>query len=170
MVSFQIMKKQMSLILISNTTQEIVGMMLIHINSKASNLRADISKLTDEGLKKINRIIRDIDALCDIYDHYNCTELIRFLAFGVHRNYRSRGIGTKVMKAAVLFVQNLGLGDVIIKGEGSSRDCQRCHEKLGFDLLAEIKYKDHKENGEVVFKTTGDQDSLRLYGKAVSSK
>ena len=56
-----------------------------------------------------------------------------------------------------------------MKGEGTSNFSKRIYEMLGFDVLVEFMYEDHKENGKIVFKNTGDNKSIKLYGKVIYS-
>ena len=157
----------MCLALVSDSTGEIVGVRANHIISKAVKL--DKTHIKTEGIRKFINFIQYLDSLCSVFDHYNVEEVFHFLALGVHKDYRQRGIGTKMMKAAVTLVENLGLGNVIIKGDGTSNYSKRIFEKLGFDMLLEVKYEDYKENGDVVFKNMGEHKSFKVYGKKVFS-
>ena len=156
----------MTLALISDTTGEIICARINHIGNKKEKFEK--KDMGSEGLKKIVGLIDSLNELCNVFERYNIEECFHFFALGVHKEYRKRGIGTKMMKAAVALVKNMQLGPVVIKGEGSSNYSQRIYEKLGFDTLAEIFYADHKENGEVVFKTDPDQKSDKAYAKIVS--
>lgn len=68
------------------------------------------------------------------------------------------------MRAAVFFIRNLELGDVVIKGEGTSNFSKRVFEKVGFEVLAEVVYADYKVDGKIVIHSTGEHKTGRLYG------
>ena len=67
------------------------------------------------------------------------------------------------MKREIDFVKDLEMGNVI-RGEGSSNFSQRIYEKLGFETLLEIQYEDYKQDGEFVFKNTGEHKPEKVYG------
>ena len=46
-------------------------------------------------------------------------------------------------------VKNFELGPIALKVEGSSIFSKKIYEKRGFDILAEVMYENHIENGEV---------------------
>ena len=72
----------------------------------------------------------ELDRSCNIFEHYGVDDVIHFYGFGVHGDFRRSGIGEKLMKAALSFVRNLDLGNVVIKGEGTSDYSKRVFEKL----------------------------------------
>ena len=86
----------------------------------------------------------------------------------VHRDYRQRRIGEKLMRAAISFVRNLGLGHVIIKGGGSSNFSHRLYEKVGFEILSELVYDEYKFEGINVLSNTGEHKTHKLYGMSIN--
>ena len=160
------MKQNVSLILVSDTTGQIVAVRVSNIGRKGHNL-VDPENVKPEGLRKIFGLLGVLYSLCDVYEHYNVDEYFGFVALGVHKDYRRKGIGLKIQKAAVNMVKNFELGPIVLKGEGTSNFSKKIYEKLEFDILAEVIYEDYKENGEVVFRNMGDDKSIKLYGKVV---
>ena len=116
---------------------------------------------------EIAGIIRALYILYDVYEHYKVDEHFGFVAFGVQKDNRRRGIGLKIHNAAVNIAKNLELGLNVLEGKGSSNFSQKIYRKLEFDIPAKVMftYENHKKNGEVVFKNMGDDRSVRLYGK-----
>ena len=161
---FQI-KQNVSLILISDTTGQIVAARVSNIGRKDKTFDPDT--IPNEGLRKIFGLLGVLYSLCDAYEHYKVDEYFGFVALGVHKNYRRKGIGLKLQTAAVNLVKNFEMGPIVLKGEGTSNFSKKIYEKLRFDILAEIMYDNHKENGDVVFKNMGDNKSIKLYGKVV---
>ena len=156
----------MSLALVSDTTGEIISGRIITINSKPE-AHLGKSDFRSEGIRKIVELIQRLDSLFDVFDHYGVDDLVHFYAFGVHREYRDRGIGTQVMKDAVAFAKSMGLDGVVIKGEGGSLYSQKIYENLGFETLGELFYEQVKEGGKVVFETGPVHKSERQYGKRI---
>ena len=111
----------------------------------------------------------ELDRRCNIFDYYRVNDVIHFFGIGIRRDYRRRGFGESLMGAAICFVRNLGLGDVIIKGEGTSNFSQRVFEKIGFDILSEVVYADYKVDGKVVTTGRGDHKCEKLYGMWIGS-
>ena len=159
------LKEKLSICLVSSTTGEIIGGRVCSIENKHNTI--DTTKFKSEALRKAVDMTYYFDSLCNIFDHYKVDEVIHFAKLAVHRNFRGKGIGTKLMKAAIAFVKNLQLGPLVIKGEGSSNFSQRIYERLGFDILAELKYGDYKVNGDVVVTNAGENKSEKLYGKVI---
>ena len=151
--------------LLSDKTDEVIAARVITLHDR--NVHFSSEDFESDAMKKIVAIYNHITAKCNIYDHYNVDELFHFFGFGVHRDYRRKGIATKVMKAAVALVKNMNIGSVVIQGEGTANGSKRIYEKLGFEILAEVVYDDYKVNGEIVFKNMGDEKFERLYGKIV---
>jgi ribosomal protein S18 acetylase RimI-like enzyme len=69
----------------------------------------------------------------DVYKRFGVDTAVELLSLGTHRLYRQRGIANKMMEAALLFCEGLGLR--YLKGECSSIYSQKIYEKLGFETL-----------------------------------
>ena len=160
------LRQNLSIALVSCKTGEIIGGRMIKVDNRDDQL--DISKFKSEPNRKCADVYAELDRRCNVFDQYDVDELIHFYGLVVHRDYRQRGIGEKLMKAAVLFVQNLGLGPVIIKGVGSSNFSQRLYEKVGFEMLAEVVYAEYKVDGKVVVSETGEHKTVRMYGLSIN--
>ena len=159
------MRQNLSLVILDDTTGEIVAGGVLIISNR--NDKSDERRVKTEGLKKMIGLYNHIMSICNVYDHYNVDEVVHFLRLCVHRDYRQRGIGAKGMKAALAIFENLGIGPVVVTGEGSSEYSKKIYENIGFETLVEVKYEEYKEDGEVVFKTGPDQKSDILYAKVV---
>lgn len=159
-----LVQKNMTLALVSDTTGEIVAVRVAHVAKAKPNEKVVFKS---NNLNKIFDLFGRLEDLCNPFHHFNVEEAVGFITLGVHRDYRQKGIGTIIMRAAVELVKNLGLGPVVIKGEGTSSYSQRIYEKLNFSVLSEVVYEEYKENGEIVFKNMGIHKSARLYGKVV---
>ena len=180
-------KENMSLILVSDTTDEIVAVRVnkisknnehtnethhedkeqkngVHNEDKAHNDDEPVS----EGRKKLEQLGEAINSLINVYEHYNVEEVIEFMALAVHKDFRQKGIGLKIMNATIALIKNLELGGVIVKGEGSGNYVNKIFEKAGFDFLGEVVYKDFKVNGETVFKEMmGEHRAAMAFAKFV---
>ena len=160
----------MSIILVSDTTDEIVAVRVNKISKKEeqTNELHNEDKPVSEGHKKLDQLGEAINSLINVYEHYNVDEVVEFMALAVHKDYRRRGIGLKIMNATLALIKSLDLGGVIVKGEGSGNYVNKIFENAGFDFLAEVVYKDFKVNGEVVFKDMGEHRSARAFAKSIS--
>ena len=159
-------QQNLSVALVSCETQEIIGGRIIEVANRDDN--HDISLLKLEPNRICVDVMAEMDRRCNVFDYYNVNDIINFFGLVVHRNYRQRGISEKLMRAAVFFVQNLGLGHVIIKGGGTSSFSQRLYEKIGFETLAEVVYAEYTVDGKVVVSNTGEHKSERLYGWSIN--
>ena len=138
-----------------------------HRFQKSRKVLEKMKTIKTELIKILIDLINHLKSLCNTLSHYDVKNAVHFLVLGVHKDYRRRGIGCKVMSAAVQLVKQLELGPVVVTGEGTSTYSQRIYEKLGFETNAEVIYDEYQVNGELVFKNMGDQKSMRLYGKVV---
>lgn len=160
------LKHNMSIALVSDITGEIVGIRMMSIMNK--NDEHDTSDLKSEKFKLIEDFLNYLADQNDVFEYYAVEDVVHFFAIGVHKDYRDKGVGSKLMKAAISLVRNLCVGPVVITGEGSSNYSKRIYEKFGFDILAEVVFADYKVNGVVVFQNLGEHKFERLYGKIVS--
>ena len=157
----------MSLVLIADATDEVIACRVTNMTEKSRKVLEKMKTMKTEQIKILIDLINHLKSLCNTLSHYDVENAVHFFALGVHKDYRRRGIGGKVMSAAVELVKQLDLGPVVVTGEGTSTYSQRIYEKLGFETNAEVIYDEYKVNGELVFKNMGDQKSMRLYGKVV---
>ena len=161
------LEQHLSIGLVTKTGDIIGGRMSI-INTKPKDkLEIDTENLKSEAWRKFVDMAYHLENLSNIYDHYNVEELIHFFKLGVHKDFRGRGLGMKLMKATLAFIKNLDIGPLVIRGEASSNYSQHIYEKLGFDILAEVVYADYKVNGVVVVKNTGEHKSEKAYGLVI---
>ena len=162
--------ENMSLILVSDTTDEIIAVRVNKISKKVeqTNELHNEDKPVSEGRKKLDQLGEAIKSLVNVYEHYNVDEVVELMSLAVHKDYRRRGIGLKIMKATLALIKNLDLGGVIVKGEGSGNYVNKIFANAGFDFLGEIVYKDFKVNGKVVFKEMGEHRSTRVFAKFIS--
>ena len=160
------LKFNMSIALVSNNSGKIVGIRMMSLISK-SDEPEDTSQLNSYKMKLIEDFLIYLGQLNNVFDHYGVEDAVHFFAIGVHRDYRGRGIGLKLMKAAVELVKNLDIGGVVVTGEGSSNYSKKIYEKLNFDILAEVVFEDYKVDGVTVFQNLGEHTFERLYGKVV---
>ena len=158
-------RHNLTIALVSDDTGEIVGGRILIIAN--NNDKIDTSKYKSETLKKLMDITYHFGTLCNMFEHYKVEEMIHFFGLGVHRDYRRKGIGTKLQKAAMAFVRNMGIGPVLIRGEASSNYSRMIYERLQFECLATIVFAEYKVNGEVVLKNMEENKTYKLYGKVV---
>ena len=153
--------------LVSDSTDEIVAIRVNSIGKKGVNFYPVDPSTMPEGMRKISGILQALRAKCDVYEHYNVTERMNCVALGVHRDHRRKGVGQKIMNAAIALVKNFGSRPILVKGEASSNYSKKIYENCDFDELGEILYKDYKEDGEIVFKTQEHQKSVKYYAKLI---
>lgn len=157
----KILSQNVSVLLISNTTDEIIA-----CRTMAIAKRNEAAEKTEN--MKWEKIM---DFLChryhemDVFKRFNVDTAVAFIALATHRDHRAQGIASKLMQATILFCKELGLSPVCIKGEGTSNYSQRIYEKFDFETIHTMKYDEYKIDGEVVFKNTGDIESTKCYVK-----
>ena len=159
----EIYKENISILLISDLTGEIIACRTIAIGKKDEEV--DWTKFTNEKLATIFKFISHKKKEMDVFKRFNVNTSINFVQLGTNRNYRHQGIASKMMEVALLFCKELGINPVCVAGEGSTNYSQRIYEKNGFETLHIIYYDEYKENGEVVFKNMAPHKSTKIYVK-----
>ena len=161
-----VLKENISLALFLSDTGEIVGQRAIHISSKDDKI--DIENFKDGPIRKMIAFFDYKNNLySNIWEKYGVEEAFEFFGLSVHKDYRRRGIGLKLMQATLLFFKSMNLGPVLSKGDCSSNFSKRIYERLHFDCLGEIKFEDYKVDGKQVITNTGEHKSLKIYGKMI---
>ena len=161
-----VLKNDTSLALISSQTGEIIGQRVLQIGSK--NDKIDVENFKIEANRKLIKLFDYKNKLYfDIWENYGVHEAFELFGLSVHKGYRHKGIGLKIMQAAMLFIKSMNLGPVLVKGDCSSNFSQHIYERLDFDCLGKIKYEDYKVDGEQVITNTGEHKYLKVYGKMI---
>jgi ribosomal protein S18 acetylase RimI-like enzyme len=157
-------KDNLSLLLVSDVTKQIIGVRTIKIIEAGGNT-LNLDSIEDERIRKVLTFLRHKQSEMDVYKYYGVDIAVNFINLGIHRDFRNRGLGSILMKAAMLYVKDIGLDPVCITGEGTSNYSQKIYEKFGFEVMHCVNYEDYKVDGEVVFKNTGDNKSCKFYAK-----
>ena len=164
-VMMEALHQNMSIALVSDKTDEIIGLRIIHIGKRGEKL--NVAKFHSEPVTKLLACLEYKDNCFDIYSHYNVEEAFQLFGLSIHREHRRKGLGLKLMQAALVFLSSLEIGPVVVKGDCSSNFSKRIYEKLDFELFGEIMFEDYKVDGKIVFANTGEHKSLKVYGKKI---
>ena len=140
--------QNMSIALISNETNEMVGIQVLCI-SKKGKINPDDYKESDAG-KKLMSFIAYKDSIMDVFEYYDADEVFSLFELTVRRDYRRRGIGRKLLQATIILISSMNIGPCVLKGNCSSNFSKSIYEKLSFDTLGEIKFADYTVDGEQV--------------------
>ena len=159
------LRQNMSIALIAKDTDQIIGFRGIRICDKKPSFT--LEDMESDALKKAIGLYNYMRTKADAYKYYDVDELFEMYGLSVHRDYRRKGIGFKMMQIALQFISNMNLGPLVIKGTCDSNFSQRIYEKLNFETLCEVIYADYKDNGEVLIINTGEHKSVKVYGKII---
>ena len=110
--------KRLSIALISSCTGEIIGILIIGIAKSKDKI--DTAKFRSEPLRILFELMKHVLEMCNPFNHYAVEEILENFGLGVHKAYRRKRIATNLMKMAMYFVENLDLGPMVVKGEGTS--------------------------------------------------
>ena len=158
-------KQNMSIALISSKTNEIVGLRVIRLAKKENKFNPDDFRST--AVRNMLHFFEYINKTSDVFQYYDVDEIFEFFGLSVHRDHRRKGIGLRLMKAAIVFLSSMNIGPAVMKGSCSSNFSKRIYEKLDFEQLLEIKYDDYKVDGETVINNTGQHKSVKMYAKTI---
>ena len=163
----EVFQHNLSLALVSSSTREIIGLRVIKLGGK-EDFSADFKKIKSEGTRKLFEFDTFKDEYFDVLAHYDVQEAFEFYGLAVHKDFRRKGIGLKLMQAALLFISSMDLGSVLVKGDCDSYYSQCIYERLGFECLAEFMFDDYnKVKGDTVIVDTGEHKSFKMYGKII---
>ena len=128
----------MSLILVSDTTDEIVAVRVNKISKNHEHTNETLYEHKEqkngvynedkthnddgpvsEGRKKLEQLGEANKSRINVYERYKVYEVIEFMALAVHKDFRQRGIGLEIVNATLVLIKYLDFGGVIVKGEGS---------------------------------------------------
>lgn len=146
------MKDRCSIIAVEESTEKVVGVLLLKAMKKSdygcvfSRTQVGEGKCYQSILIFLNRVNKSID----IFEHFNCEIYLRFYLICVKSEYRSKSIGFQLMDTGVIIANHLGIK--VIMGIFDCYKLQRLARKLGMELLYEQEYTSWVDNtGELKF-------------------
>lgn len=154
----------LSLLLISDKTNTVIGARTIKVEA-TDGQSVNVNNIQNEKVRKAITFLRHKNAEMDVYKYFCVDCSVHFINLVIHKDFRQRGLASTLMKAALLFVKEIGLEPVCINGEGTSNSSQKIYEKFDFEVLHTVKYEDYKVDGEIVFKDTGDNKTCKFFVK-----
>ncbi|WAR19391.1 hypothetical protein MAR_001229 [Mya arenaria] len=155
--------ENLSLLLIDDATDDVIGTRTIMISHKADYPITNIIKNKESKLI-FDFLLQKHDEM-NVFEHYGVNTVFRFVNLGIRPDYRCRGLASMLMEAGVRFCSKVGPSDACIWGEATSNASQRIYEKCGFETLHTLYYDDYKVDGEIVFKDMGEDKSTKVYVK-----
>lgn len=118
----------------------------------------------DPGYKRLCAFNNYADSKVNFFDIYPVKECFYYCGLGVGETYRQQGLAEKMMRFALKFFSQLGINDIVIKGEGSSVYSKRVYEKCGFETLYDLPFTEYKVDGQIRFQNDGLNTSMKGYG------
>ncbi|KAL4218875.1 hypothetical protein ACF0H5_021463 [Mactra antiquata] len=125
----------------------------------------DDQHIMDERLMQGLTFMKYCDEQSKFFQHFKTDCAIQFLGLVVHDRHRNKGFASQLFEAALNFVQNLGVSQVVVKGEGSSIFSQKIYEKFGFEKIYEKVFADYGKENNIALKDTGEHLKYVAYGK-----
>ena len=159
-------KLYLSIMLVNKTNGDIMGIRVTRIQKQDDTFLLD--EYNDPKFKIMCEFTQHADEDADFFGTYQVTECFHFYGLAVHSNYRRQGIAEQLVRLSIRFLCNLGIDNVVIKGEGSSIFAQKIYEKCGFNILSESKLNDFKVNNVAPLHTKGLHCSQKGYGLHIS--
>lgn len=157
-------KDNLSLLLISDKANKIIGARTIKVEASEGQ-PLNLNNIQNKKVCKAITFLRHKNAEMDVYKYFGVDCAVHFINLVIHKEFRQKGLASTLMKAALLFVKDIGLEPVCINGEGTSNSSQKIYEKFDFELLHTVNYEDYKVDGEIVLKDTGDNKTCKFYVK-----
>lgn len=112
-----------------------------------------IQNFEGDALEKIMSLINALIKRTNVYRELDCDTYLRVHVLCVHPSHQQKGVGAALLKACVQVASKLGMP--AIGGVFTSGLSQSLALKLGFRLVAEIRYSRWVVDDRVVFDNTG---------------
>ncbi|XP_043796788.1 uncharacterized protein LOC122717105 [Apis laboriosa] len=173
----EVIKDGMTLIAVDKKTDEVAAVAFNKLHAKPrKDEKNELDTFIEENLKhqtcrKLIKFLDDIDNV-DIFERYNTNGAMEVFYLGTNPRYQGRGIGRQMMQRCIEFGRGLLNGTrrrtsidgiileqsvtpKIIFGVFASNYSQRIADKLGFDVLQEVRYDDYVSNGRKMSERIG---------------
>ncbi|XP_030766405.1 dopamine N-acetyltransferase-like isoform X1 [Sitophilus oryzae] len=141
---------------------KIIGLSLNGILERGYLDKEDDYKVTDPKFSKIIRLLDRVGKESDIFarfPEFDKTVTVKILS--VNGAYRGQGIAKELVNKTRELGKQYGAGFMAV--DCTSHFTALALRKLGFELHYSLKYADHKENGQVVFKPEKPHEAVTVY-------
>ena len=155
----------LTLIAVNDDNGEIMGIRIISTSKKED--QSHPLTFHDENVHKLFKLLNHVSDKGDVFNRLRVTRAFDFIALAVRRKYRKRGLGTELMAAAVELVKNLEPDSACITGLGTSRYSQTIFERLGFENMYEVMYRDYSVDGKTVIRSNGEHEKIVCYAMKI---
>ncbi|XP_060602547.1 uncharacterized protein LOC132755670 [Ruditapes philippinarum] len=162
----QFLKLHLSLLFIDEESGEPIGFRTTNISCRDEKL--DLCSIKSNPLREVLSFIAHCENESRFFDHYETDEAFNFLGLVVAEKYKRRGFATKLFRAALEMIRNLGFDEVYVKGGGTSNFSKKIYEREGFETLYEKFYDSYEVNGNFPIQNTGEHKSMKVYGLKVT--
>ena len=139
-IMMSVLKRNMSLGLISTETSKITGLRIMQVEEKAQHIETDYLK--EESVKLFMNIVGLLENTFDVFEHYGVDEAFDLFELSVHIDHRKKGLGLKLMEAMIIFIESLNVGPAVVKGFCDSVFSNRIYENTGYTLLKKLSFED----------------------------
>ena len=159
-LTLEALKKNVSICMISQDTEEIMGVRITSIMRKTDSPE-DLSDMENEPLRSLLTFLTHRDKEVDFFERYEVDKAIHFFTLTVNQKYRCNGVGGRLIAVSVAMSRELGFK--VIKGECTSNFSQRIFEKQGFVIVLEMPYASYFYNGRPIIEGTGEHTMTKVY-------
>ncbi|EGI65427.1 hypothetical protein G5I_06098 [Acromyrmex echinatior] len=149
------MKDTTSLVALSLTSGRVIGVAVTRINSNSekSDVYNRVRNFEGDALEKIMGLMNALIKRSNVYEEFDCDLYFRIKVLCVHPSYQQKGVGTALLKVCIQVASKLGIS--VVGGIFTSGLSQSLALKLGFRLIAEIRYSRWVVEDRIVFDDTG---------------
>ena len=159
------LEQNMSLALISTETDEIVGLRIMQVEEKNQYFETDA--LQEESVKLFMNIVGLLENMFDVFEHYEVNEVFDLFGLAVHIDHRRKGLGLKLMQAAIIFIESLNVGPAVVKGFCDSVFSYRIYEKTGYTLLKKVSYEDFMKDNNIFITCSEQHKYITMFAKVI---
>ncbi|XP_052286730.1 arylalkylamine N-acetyltransferase-like 2 [Dreissena polymorpha] len=156
-----VLGKNCSLCMIFKLSNEMMGIRLIsymHCADPPSNY----DHMKYEELRELLRFLSCKNKEVDFFRRYEVEEAIQFFTLGVNKKFRQRGLGSRLLEAAVALGKELGFKAV--KGEATSNFSQRIYQNAKFECILDMLYDEYTFRGKKLSESTGEHKMTKVFG------
>lgn len=123
-------------------------------------------KITDEKFTKIVRLLDKTALESDVFQKFpDSDKAVTVKIISVDGAYRGQGIAKELLNKTREIAKEVGAGFVTV--DCTSHFTALALKKLGFQLHYSLKYAEHREEGQVVFKPEPPHEACTVYVQKV---
>ena len=160
----QHVRENLSIVLVSNHTGDIIGFLMSHVIRKEDTKK---SNTATGKFKVLMEFLTQKDSQMTVFDKFGVDKAIRVAVVLIDKGFRQKGLALMLLKFAMSFYCKTGFRPLVMKAESTSKFSSVVFQKAGFEMLHELPYMDFKIEDEPILETVKDFSPATIQVKKI---